>query len=201
MRNFSGCRNGQVATEYLVLLAVVLIVALISVALLGFFPGMAADAQATQSKIYWSSATPIAIVEWDVKYWSASLSTPYLRVKNTGVYPIRITKLLGASGQSISQLWIPGLVNISDYYDMASGEEKYFSFNGNYPTLLNRNVDFYLAGSSTGGSLKASSSICTAVGAGTLQVNDFGFEYIQYIEGQQMTKRQIGAKPLVIKCS
>jgi len=30
---------GQGATEYLVLLAVVLIVALVSVALLGFFPG------------------------------------------------------------------------------------------------------------------------------------------------------------------
>ena len=46
------CRHlaGQGATEYLVLLAVVLIVALVSVALLGFFPGMASDAQATQSK-------------------------------------------------------------------------------------------------------------------------------------------------------
>ena len=55
--------KAQGATEYLVLLAVVLIVALVSVALLGFFPGMASDAQITQSQMYWKSATPVAIVE------------------------------------------------------------------------------------------------------------------------------------------
>jgi len=32
-------------------------------------------------------------------------------------------------------------------------------------------------------------------------VPGFGFEYIEYIEGQQITKRQIGAKPLIIKCT
>jgi len=48
----AGTLVGQGATEYLVLLAVVLIVALVSVALLGFFPGMASDAQITQSQIY-----------------------------------------------------------------------------------------------------------------------------------------------------
>ena len=55
--------RGQGATEYLVLLAVVLIVALVSVALLGFFPGMAMDSRLAQSKMYWSSASPVAIVE------------------------------------------------------------------------------------------------------------------------------------------
>ena len=44
--------KAQGATEYLVLLAVVLIVALVSVALLGFFPGMASDAKLTQSETY-----------------------------------------------------------------------------------------------------------------------------------------------------
>jgi hypothetical protein len=42
--------KAQGAAEYLVLLAVVLIVALVSVALLGFFPGMASDAQTAQSR-------------------------------------------------------------------------------------------------------------------------------------------------------
>ena len=56
--------RGQGATEYLVLLAVVLIVALVSVALLGFFPGMASDARMTQSQSYWKGqARPFAIVE------------------------------------------------------------------------------------------------------------------------------------------
>lgn len=55
--------RGQGATEYLVLLAVVLIVALVSIALLGFFPGMSTDAKITQSKAYWSSARPFAITD------------------------------------------------------------------------------------------------------------------------------------------
>ena len=64
MQNFPGCHKGQGATEYLVLLAVVLIVAIVSVALLGFFPGMASDAQMTQSQTYWSgTARPFQVTE------------------------------------------------------------------------------------------------------------------------------------------
>jgi len=59
-----GMFRGQGATEYLVLLAVVLIVALVSVALLGFFPGMASDARIAQSQSYWrGEARPFAILE------------------------------------------------------------------------------------------------------------------------------------------
>jgi len=57
---------GQGATEYLVLLAVVPVVALVSVALLGFFPGMASDARITQSQSYWREARPFAIIERDI---------------------------------------------------------------------------------------------------------------------------------------
>jgi len=32
-----------------------------------------------------------------------------------------------------------------------------------------------------------------------LDYNAFGFEYIEYIDGQQITKRQMG-KDLIIKC-
>jgi len=55
--------KGQGATEYLVLLAVVLMIALVSIALLGFFPGLAGDAKATQSQSYWKAARPIGILE------------------------------------------------------------------------------------------------------------------------------------------
>ncbi len=56
--------KGQGATEYLVLLAVVLIIALVSIALLGFFPGLATDARITQSNSYWrGDARPFAILE------------------------------------------------------------------------------------------------------------------------------------------
>ncbi|MEM3362440.1 MAG: hypothetical protein QXV83_00200 [Candidatus Anstonellaceae archaeon] len=57
-------KKGQGATEYLVLLAVVLIVAMVAIALLGFFPGMASDAKITQSDAYWrGQATPFAVAE------------------------------------------------------------------------------------------------------------------------------------------
>jgi hypothetical protein len=56
--------KGQGATEYLVLLAVVLIIALVAISLLGFFPSMAADAKITQSSTYWrGEASPVAILD------------------------------------------------------------------------------------------------------------------------------------------
>jgi len=192
----------------LVLLAVVLIVALVSVALLGFFPGMASDARETQSKTYWASASPIAITEWAAKAHSnPTYSMPYIRVRNVGPYPVRITKLLGSDGAGIGMFRIASGtdVNISDYYYMAPGEEKYFGDNTTFSRGLpeNRMVDFCMP--SVGGDwyiLNTASSICNAAGSatsGTLAMDEFGFEYVEYINGQQVTKRQVG-KPLVIKC-
>ena len=67
-------RKGQGATEYLVLLAVVLIIALVSIALLGFFPGLASDARITQSNSYWrGEARPFAILEHSFRGTSGKL--------------------------------------------------------------------------------------------------------------------------------
>ena len=202
---------GQGAAEYLVLLAVVLIVALVSVALLGFFPGMAADAQIKQSQIYWQSATPIAITEVVVAVTSGTgegTDWPYIRIKNTGVYPIRITKMIGANGTGyVSTIYctLPGCVgstgNMSDFFYLSPGEESYFAnaVNG----ALSRTVLFIpQTSSSSGYFLAAFSSGCknSSSDPGTLIVPTLGFEYVTYIEGQAMTKRQIGAKPLAAKC-
>ena len=35
---------------------------------------------------------------------------------------------------------------------------------------------------------------------GYLVVNNFGFEYTETIEGQTITKRQIGTAPLIVQC-
>jgi len=208
-----NCRHlaGQGATEYLVLLAVVLIVALVSVALLGFFPGMASDAQMMQSIAYWSSASPIAIEEMDAYWgvvWGFNILT--ISIKNSGAYPVRITKVLGGNGKNASMFICHGVstgfcsptnagFNISDYYILAPGEKKMFDMNrfGFFWTFAESDAGFgsqYL-------NFKAGSSICenSASSPGTLIINNFGFEYIEYIDGQQITKRQIGAKPLVIK--
>jgi len=201
---------GQGATEYLVLLAVVLIVALISVALLGFFPGMASDAQITQSQMYWKSATPIAIVESAARAQASAgddLAFPYLLLRNTGAYPIRITGIIGGDGGKATQFrtdgncGLPHPANFSDYYYLAPGEEKYIAPGGSWYGLpCHRYISSRIAGSSTlvvGGA----SSVCqnSATSPGTLSYKTFGFEYIMYIDGQQITKRQIG-KDFIVKC-
>ena len=196
--------SAQGATEYLVLLAVVLIVALVSVALLGFFPGMASDAQVTQSKAYWASMQPISIIEMDAKWYGlvdSPYTKPYLRIRNSGPYPIRITKLLaGRNSTTVVSLDV-GYGNLSDYYYLASGEEKYFADTGFYTVSAARNIIFSTGSSSSNHILAGAAPGCTAPASGAVVVNNFGFEYIAYVDGQEITKSEIGAKPLVIKCS
>ena len=124
--------RAQGATEYLVLLAVVLIVALVSVALLGFFPGMASDAKLTQSKTYWSSASPVAILEAGARFvydsGSGNYTFTYFRIRNNGNYPITITKIL-AGNTSITYMWTGGWYPealLSSRVRMAPGEEFMF---------------------------------------------------------------------------
>jgi len=204
--------RAQGATEYLVLLAVVLIVALVSVALLGFFPGMASDAQLTQSQAYWQAATPIAITETGAKHVchsSANYTYPYLRIRNTGSYQITLTKIL-AGNQNIAYVWTagwsPGLL-MSTRLSLAPGEERtlaYPSFYPGAPADIWNFFGFLGAGASNPyplTTLAAAQGLCQrSAPYGTLIANDFGFEYTQTIEGQTITKRQVG-KPLVIKCT
>jgi len=202
---------GQGATEYLVLLAVVLIVALVSVALLGFFPSMASDAQITQSQMYWKSATPISIVETTALAYAGSGATyPYIRVKNTGTYPIRITGIIGADNNKATQFVsnphagcnpaASGTYNIGDYYYLSPGEEKYFAWGMRIGLPCDPEVTATV-GASTGSSVGGASSLCqnSTSSPGVLDYKTFGFEYIIYIDGQQITKRQIG-KDFIVKC-
>jgi len=194
---------GQGATEYLVLLAVVLIVALVSVALLGFFPGMASDAQITQSQAYWQGASPIAVSEVAARHsvaWGSSVFS--MKLTNMGVYPIRITKIVGGAGCWANQtIRSPYKV---DYY-LGAGEEAVIGDpmfgSTEYPVTVVK-LDS-VGGNCNGGIfyLYAAKSVCQNSNSspGTLVVPAFGFEYIAYIDGQQITKRQIG-KELIIKC-
>ena len=197
---------GQGATEYLVLLAVVLIVALVSVALLGFFPGMASDAQMTQSKIYWQSASPVSVLEVVSKVYAprTNINLPYIRLRNTGAYPIQITKVIGGTGRETSTLCGVG-GNIADHFYLAPGEEAEFGYASYYGggASGNHGLDVYLdAGGSGTCALRAAISICenSTTSPGTLNIPNFGFEYITYIEGSQITKREVGTKPLIVKC-
>ena len=201
--------RAQGATEYLVLLAVVLVIALVAIALLGFFPGMSGDTQETQSKMYWQSATPVSIVVGAAKIYASSGETYlYLRFKNAGLHPIRIIGIFGGDGAKITQFFSTatcglnaGYHNISDHYYMGPDETKYFGFVGHFNVPCDRQV---VAQTSTtsGFRIGGASSVCqnSATAPGMVEIKKFGFEYIEYVEGIPITKRQVGTAPLVIGC-
>lgn len=85
-------RKGQGSTEYLVILAVVLIVALVAIALLGFFPGLSTDAQKAQSDSYWQgTAYPFRIIEH--KGTSANGGTLELVIQNADSKKLTLTEV------------------------------------------------------------------------------------------------------------
>jgi len=113
-------KKGQGATEYLVLLAVVLIVAMVAIALLGFFPGLAGDAKIAQSDAYWrGTSRPFAILEHSMSSSSSNLT---LVIQNVDADQREITQLsMGGSGLS-------GTSNSSDpASDFYSTSKRFFS--------------------------------------------------------------------------
>ena len=65
--------RGQGTTEYLIILAIVIVIALVVVGVLGGFPSLAGGISTGQSKAYWGGTSPLAIVEWSVTSTSGSL--------------------------------------------------------------------------------------------------------------------------------
>ena len=79
-------RKGQVSTEYLVILAIVLVVALVVVYLVGGFAGMGAGTMETQSQQAWGTAAPLAITSW-----RQSGTTLNLEIQNNDVDALVLT--------------------------------------------------------------------------------------------------------------
>jgi len=158
--------------------------------------------------MYWKSAQPVSIVESAARTGSTLNSDNYLyfRIMNNGAYPIRIIGIVGADGNKATWMrgyncGLNGTVNISDYFYLGPGEEKYFANDLRYGTACDRQV-FASLGGSVGYWIGGAASICqtSTASPGTLDYKSFGFEYIEYLDNnQQITKRQIG-KELIIKC-
>ncbi len=111
--------KGQGATEYLILLAVVLVIAIVVVALLGFFPGTATDARMAQSKAYWDGiASPLQISETQPLFTGATGSIctnatargTRMAISNVYTSQITITSIAigNSSAQSSASFCIPG---------------------------------------------------------------------------------------------
>ena len=102
--------NGQGATEYLVLLAVVLIIALVAIMLLGYYPGLATDAKITQSNSYWrGEARPFAITE---------------AIINSTGYGTFVLQNMEANGPFVVTLFQVGSYNNSSGTSFSSGESR-----------------------------------------------------------------------------
>lgn len=87
--------KGQVSTEYLVILAVVLVVALVVVFLVGGFSGMGAASLETQSKNYWGGASPFAI-----KTFKASGTSLEMELTNNDIEQLTLTDV-SIAGSSV----------------------------------------------------------------------------------------------------
>ncbi|MFH1095262.1 MAG: class III signal peptide-containing protein [Candidatus Micrarchaeota archaeon] len=113
---FIGNKKGQGATEYLVLLAVVLVVAMVAIALLLFFPEMTYDAKARESSAYWQGAAhPFAVLDHAESAGSTNLT---LIVQNTEAEQKQLTVIdIGGNG-------VTGTLNLTDAQKFFSGGEK-----------------------------------------------------------------------------
>lgn len=206
--------RAQGATEYLVLLAVVLIIALVGIALLGFFPGTASEGRIAESQMYWRSATPLSVDAQGAYYATDGTyiwTIAYLRVKNNGNYPVRLVGMFADNGNG-NYVEIYNYLNWDRGYvhegmgniTLAPGEEACFGELWLPGRACKNHAVIFTPIKYIGLSahyLNSGNPICNADGTGVLTIRGFGFEYVQYVEGQQTTKKQIGNAPFLVKCT
>lgn len=124
---FSKSKKAQGATEYLVLLAVVLIVAMVAIALLGYFPGLAGDAKTSESDAYWrGAARPFEVLEHSQ---ISTNSTFILVVVNVDASQWNMNNLtIAGSGQNAT--WTPATLS-QGYFSAGEKKVLYVNFSSN----------------------------------------------------------------------
>lgn len=100
--------KAQVSTEYLVILAIVLVVALVVVYLVGGFAGMGAGTMEIQSQQAWATAAPFSVT-----VLKQSGSTLEMELRNTDVDTLILTRIS-----------MDGAMVFSTNTTFASGEKK-----------------------------------------------------------------------------
>gem|GEM_PF-2596637 len=118
--------QGQGATEYLVVLSVVLIIGLVSVSLLSYFPGTAKDTSSNAAKTYWQGAArPLHVVEST----QTGSSTYSLVLENAEADPLRLTGISFGGAAALFSESGSTASNASDIY-FAGGERKVINVSG-----------------------------------------------------------------------
>jgi len=189
---------------YLVLAAV--LTALAAIALIFVAPLLQGGDSPESSSAYWAGAKPISILEaWAIAD-EDNVTYPYLKLKNNGERPVRITRLLGG-GKSIGNFYndeTSAEASIDGSFTLAPGDAAYFGQPsqgkpGHWVGLQPSNASAAPGESA----LIPAASVCSPFGSlnpGIARVDGFGFEYVEEIGGQELTRQEPGAKPLVVYC-
>jgi hypothetical protein len=105
--------KAQVSTEYLVIMAVVLVIALVVVYLVGGFSSLGNSALASKGQQYWASASPIAITNYKLTS-NVTGNSFILTVANQGLNILSITNVSASgtapSGSAFSLIPVPTFV-------------------------------------------------------------------------------------------
>ncbi|MEM4662703.1 MAG: hypothetical protein QXM75_01650 [Candidatus Diapherotrites archaeon] len=81
--------RAQGTTEYLIILAVIIIIALVVAGVMGWFPGLGGAITEQQSKAYWQgSSSPIAVTDWKISSTGATFV-----LKNVGTDKLEVTDI------------------------------------------------------------------------------------------------------------
>lgn len=111
-----GKKKGQATIEYLVLLAVAIIIALVIFAFMGWIPGFAGSLKERQVKLYWASQYPIQIREY--KFFNDSGNGNLtLQIQNVADYQINITGFTASdlSNDTPTYTVLPGETQVISY--------------------------------------------------------------------------------------
>ncbi|MCX6769347.1 MAG: hypothetical protein NT051_01560 [Candidatus Micrarchaeota archaeon] len=198
----AGTLRAQGATEYLVLLAVVLVIALVSISLLGFFPGISQDARMTQSKAYWQSATPFAVLE-AVAYSDECLpnaSRLAMVVRNNEIQMQSITGIIN-DGHPARNITIPGYGTVLLSLSLAGGEQSPGNQNPCDPGGFAVTPPAQQDAIAVPVWMMGGSRMCNHDGTGQVEIKQFGVEYTA-MAGEEggIQKTFVGSSPLIIQC-
>jgi len=108
-----GKKKGQATIEYLVLLAVAIIIALVIFAFMGWIPGFAGSLKERQVKLYWASQFPLQIREY--KLTNNNLTIQLQNVADYEIEVIGVNSSLGSGTNTSDGKLLPGQSNIVSF--------------------------------------------------------------------------------------
>jgi hypothetical protein len=101
-------KKGQGTTEYLIILAVIIVIALIVVGVMGWIPGIGTGITESQSRAYWQSTSPFAITLYEVSESGAGSSDLVLRNQTSNTLTVTAIDIEGVQAFSGSQALVGG---------------------------------------------------------------------------------------------